>query len=95
MVGRHLFQGNKDLYIFYLCFAKHIIKLCKNCRYVDVDQDKLAEFNQKLDWLNNGTYAYHLPRHGSLFTKSDYEKANKSLLPIKIATYILNLPSDI
>ena len=59
-----------------------------------MDQDKLGEFNQKLDWLNNGTYGYHLPRHGSLFNKEDYEKADKNALPIKIATHILNLPFE-
>ena len=59
-----------------------------------MDQDKLAEFNQKLDWLNDGTYAYHLPRHGPLFTKEDFDKADKNSLPIKIASHIFNLPFE-
>lgn len=63
-------------------------------RYIDVDQDGLKSFNDHLDWLNNGSFAYHLPRHGALYTREDYEKANKSMLPIKIATHILNLPND-
>lgn len=59
-------------------------------RYTDVPREQLEVFNSQLDWLNNGTYAYHLPRHGSLFTRADFEKADKTQLPIKIATHILN-----
>lgn len=54
--------------------------------------ENLLEFNQKLDFVGNGTYGYHLPRHGSLFTRNDFDKANKTQLPMKIASYILNLP---
>lgn len=60
-------------------------------RYIDIDQGELKSFNEHLDWLNNGSYGYHMPRHGALYTRDDYEKANKSSLPIKIATYILNM----
>lgn len=59
-------------------------------RYIDIEQDKLKEFNENLDWLNDGTHGYHLPRHGDLYTEMDFKKANKSL-PIRIADYILNL----
>lgn len=31
-------------------------------RYLEYAHEKLSEFNEKLDWLNNGTYGYHLPR---------------------------------
>ncbi len=61
---------------------------------MDVDQNDLRDFNERLDWLNNGTCGYHLPRHGALFTREDFDSANESLLPIKIASYILNLPDD-
>jgi hypothetical protein len=60
-------------------------------RYLDVDQESLKAFNQNLDWLQNGTHGYHLPRHGDLYTKSDFNKSNKNSLPIKIASYILDM----
>ncbi|RNA40428.1 hypothetical protein BpHYR1_013646 [Brachionus plicatilis] len=59
-------------------------------RYIDVEQEKLKEFNENLDWLNDGTHGYHLPRHGDLNTEMDFKKANRSL-PIRIAEYIFNL----
>ncbi len=59
-----------------------------------MDQEKLVDFNQNLDWLNNGTHGYHLPRHSSLFSRAEFDKADQSVLPIKIASYILNLPLD-
>jgi hypothetical protein len=61
-------------------------------RYMEYLHEKLDDFNEKLDWLNNGSYAYHLPRHSNLFSYTDYVKANKSALPIKIASYIYNMP---
>jgi len=60
--------------------------------YTNVEQENLIEFNSHLDWLNNGSFAYHLPKHGSLFSQKDFFKANKSDLPIQIASYIFNLP---
>ena len=60
-------------------------------RYVDVTQENLKEFNDKLDWINDGTFGYHLPRHGDLYSRLDYNKSDKARLPIRIATYILNL----
>jgi hypothetical protein len=60
-------------------------------RYTAVNQEDLQDFNNKLDWKNDGTYGYHLPRHGDLYSKDNYNKSDKSTLPIKIATYILNL----
>lgn len=61
-------------------------------RYVDYTHEKLVDFNNKLDWLNDGTYSYHLPRHSELFSLNEYEKANKTSVQIKIASYIYNLP---
>jgi hypothetical protein len=60
--------------------------------YTNVDQEKLFEFNNRLDWLNDGSFAYHLPKHSSLFSHKDFSNANKSDLPIQIASYIFNLP---
>ena len=57
-----------------------------------IDQNMLYEFNEKMDWLNNGSYAYHLPRFASLHSQEEFNKANKSDLPIKIAKYIFDLP---
>lgn len=61
-------------------------------RYIDMPQEDLLKFNRNLDFINDGTYGYHLPRHGSLFSRDDYDKSDKTHLPIKIATYILDLP---
>lgn len=60
-------------------------------KYLDLDQSQLIEFNRNLDWLNNGSHGYHLPRYSQLFSMRDYESADKSLLPIKIADFILGL----
>jgi hypothetical protein len=60
-------------------------------RYTTVSQEELKEFNNKLDWKNDGAYGYHLPRHGDLYSTKNYNNSNKDTLPIKIATYILNL----
>ena len=58
---------------------------------MEFDQEKLAEFSKNLDWLNNGTHGYHLPRHALLYSKTDYLQADQSQLPIKIAKYIFEL----
>ena len=59
-----------------------------------VHSSKVYEYNENIDWLNNGSYAYHLPRFSSLHTQGEYNKANKSDVPIQIAKYILDLPFD-
>ena len=59
-----------------------------------VEFSKVHEFNLNMDWLNNGSYAYHLPRYAPLFTENDYKNANISDIPIQIAKYILDLPLD-
>lgn len=61
-------------------------------RYVDINS--VREYNENMDWLNNGTFGYHLPRHGPLFTKEEYDRSNKNDLSIRIATYILNQPYE-
>ena len=63
-------------------------------RYLNLDQEKLTEFNENLDFINDGTYGYHLPRNSELFSRSDFEKAQKTHLPIKIAAFILGIPFD-
>lgn len=60
-------------------------------RYIEYTHEKLVDFNLNLDWLNDGAYGYHLPRHSDLFSLDDFKKANKSTLPIKIASYVYNL----
>ena len=93
--GWSAFIPRFELVYFNRFFATcHNLISILNNRYIDVEQDKLNEFNKNLDWLNNGSYSYHLPRHGSLFTKEDFDKADKNSLPIKIASYIFNLPFE-
>ena len=75
--------------LFYLCILFSLLLVC--LRYVEIDQNKLADFNANLDWLHNGTHGYHLPRHSSLFTRQDYERADQNTLPIKIAKHILEM----
>jgi hypothetical protein len=83
-----VFIDNRLQMIYFNGWASFIPK------YIDIEQENLRSFNDNLDWLNNGSYAYHLPRHGDLFSKSDYDNANKSSLPIRIAHYIYNLNFD-
>ncbi len=52
----------------------------------------IEEFNKNMNWLNNGTYGYHLPRHAALFSLEQYEKSDKARVPIQIATFIYDLP---
>jgi hypothetical protein len=90
MVGLLLFQGN---YNIVCCFLFSSFFNSNLNRYIEIEQEKLVEFNNQLDWLKNGTYGYHMPRHGNLFTKFDFDRANKTTsLPMKIADYIFNLP---
>jgi hypothetical protein len=59
-------------------------------RYIEVAKEELEVFMDQLDWLNDGAFAYHLPRYSDLFSRDDFEKADKRELPIRIATHILN-----
>lgn len=60
-------------------------------RYVEIEQEKLREYGERLDFVNDGTHGYHLPRNTDLHSITDFERANKTSLPIQIANYILNL----
>lgn len=79
-----VFIDNRIQMIFFNGWSAFIPK------YVDIEQNKLKDFNEKLDWLNDGTHGYHLPRHNDLYSEKDFKNANTSL-PIRIAQYILEL----
>ncbi|CAF0723699.1 unnamed protein product [Brachionus calyciflorus] len=82
---RKVFIDNRLQMIFFNGWSSFIP------RYIDIEQEKLKDFTDNLDWLNDGAHGYHLPRHGSLYTREDFDKSDKNALPIRIATYILNL----